>query len=111
MAGVEMTFSLQARIYKMAIKADAERVYHIDEEIPAETIKELRKPPAFVRAYDEGGLAPEEFITFGVIQKTISQFFWTGWAPLEQYISPIWSPADGSDVMCMRDTEYAVLSQ
>ena len=27
----------------------------------------------------------EEFITFGVTQKTLSQFLWTGWVPLETY--------------------------
>ncbi len=85
MAGAEMTFSLQARIQQMVIAANPERVCHIDEEIAPEIITELRRIPEFVRAYDEGGLKPEDFITFGVTQKTMSQFLWTGWAPLEQY--------------------------
>ena len=87
MAGSECTFSLQARIQKMAIEADPERVCHVDDEIPASVIKELYKLPEFVRAYEEGALKPEEFITFGVTQKTLSQFLWTGWAPLETYQS------------------------
>ncbi len=41
--------------------------------------------PEFVRAYDEGGLAPDDFVSFGVTQRTLSQFLWTGWAPLETY--------------------------
>ena len=85
MAGAEMTFSLQARIQQMTIEADPERVCHIDEEIPDGTIKELYKIPEFVRAYEEGALKPEEFLTFGVTQKTLSQFLWTGWVPLENY--------------------------
>ena len=36
---------------------------------------------------EEGALKPEEFISFGVTQKTMSQFLWTGWAPLETYQS------------------------
>jgi len=85
MAGADVTFSLQARIQKMTIDADPERVCHVDDEIPAEVIKELYKLPEFVRAYEEGALKPEEFTTFGVTQKTMSQFLWTGWVPLENY--------------------------
>jgi transaldolase len=85
MAGADMTFSLQARIQQMTIEADPERVLHIDDEVPASVIQELYKIPEFVRAYEEGALKPEEFITFGVTQKTMSQFLWTGWVPLENY--------------------------
>ena len=85
MAGADMTFSLQARIQQMAIDADPERVRHIDEEIPADVIAQLYRHPEFVRAYEEGALKPEEFLAFGVTQKTLSQFLWTGWVPLETY--------------------------
>ena len=85
MVGADMTFSLQARIQQMTIEAEPERVCHIDDEIPQSVIKELYKLPEFVRAYEEGALKPEEFTTFGVTQKTMSQFLWTGWIPLENY--------------------------
>ena len=85
MAGADMTFSLQARVQNMVIEADPERVCRIDDEIPESTIRALYKHPEFVRAYEEGGLKPEEFIGFGVTQKTLSQFLWTGWVPLETY--------------------------
>ena len=85
MAGADMTFSLQARVQQMVIDADPEQDCHIDDEIPVSVIQELYKIPEFVRAYEEGGLKPEEFISFGVTQKTLSQFLWTGWVPLETY--------------------------
>ncbi len=85
MAGADMTFSLQARIQRMVIEAAPEQKCHIDEEISPAIIQELYKLPEFVRAYEEGALKPEEFITFGVTQKTMSQFLWTGWVPLETY--------------------------
>jgi len=85
MAGADMTFSLQARVQKMVIEADPDRVCRIDEEIPEKTLKELSKIPEFVCAYEEGALKPEEFLSFGVTQKTLSQFLWTGWVPLETY--------------------------
>ncbi len=85
MAGGDMVFSLQARVQRLAIEADLPQVERIDEEIPAEVLERLRGIPDFVRAYDEGGLAPEDFVSFGVTQRTLSQFLWTGWAPLETY--------------------------
>lgn len=85
MAGADMTFSLQARIQKMAIEEDPQRICHIDEEIPDKVIGQLYRHPEFVRAYEEGALKPEAFLTFGVTQKTLSQFLWTGWVPLETY--------------------------
>ena len=85
MAGADMTFSLQTRVQKMVIDADPERVLHIDEEIDPKITERLKKLPEFVRAYEEDGLAPEEFISFGITQKTATQFLWTGWIPLENY--------------------------
>jgi len=85
MAGAKMTFSLQPRVQKMVIEADPERVSNIDEAINPAIIRRLYKIPEFVRAYEEGGLKPEEFVTFGITQKTASQFLWTGWVPLENY--------------------------
>ncbi|MDO4314322.1 MAG: transaldolase family protein [Oscillospiraceae bacterium] len=85
MAGADMTFSLQARVQQMVIAADPPKECHIDDEIPAGVIRELYKIPEFIRAYEEGALKPEEFLTFGVTQKTLSQFLWTGWVPLETY--------------------------
>jgi transaldolase len=85
MAGAEMVFSLQARVQRLAIEADLPRVERIEEEIPGAVLERLRTIPEFVRAHDEDGLAPEEFLTFGVTQRTLSQFLWTGWAPLETY--------------------------
>lgn len=85
MAGADMVFSLQARVQRLAIEADLPQVERIDEEVPALVVQRLRRIPEFVRAYDEGALAPEDFVTFGVTQRTLAQFLWTGWAPLETY--------------------------
>ena len=85
MAGGDMVFSLQHRVQRMAIEADLPREAHIDVPVPQAIIDRLQKIPEFVRAYEEGGLPENDFVTFGVTQKTLSQFFWTGWAPLETY--------------------------
>ena len=85
MAGGDMVFSLQSRVQKMVIAADLPQVKRIDEETPKDVIERLKKIPEFVRAYEEDGMEQNDFVTFGVTQKTHSQFFWTGWAPLETY--------------------------
>jgi transaldolase len=85
MAGGDVVFSLQARVQRLALEADLERVERIDEDVPSGVLERLHRIPEFVRAYEEDGLAPEEFVSFGVTQKTLSQFLWTGWAPLETY--------------------------
>ena len=85
LAGGDLVFSLQSRVQRMVIEADLPKVKRIDEETPTDVIERLKRIPEFVRAYEEGGLAQNDFVTFGVTQKTHSQFFWTGWAPLETY--------------------------
>lgn len=85
MAGGDMVFSLQARVQKLVAEADLPQERKIDDPIPQDVIERLRRIPEFVRAYDEGGLTDVDFITFGVTQKTLSQFLWTGWSPLETY--------------------------
>jgi len=39
--------------------------------------------PEFVKAYVPEGMQPEEFITYGVVQRTLSQFTEIGWKSLQ----------------------------
>jgi transaldolase len=41
--------------------------------------------PEFLRAYEPEGMTPEEFITFGATQKTLTQFYHSGWSLLETF--------------------------
>jgi len=41
--------------------------------------------PEFVRAYEPDGMSPEDFITYGVTQKTLAQFHEGGWKLLENF--------------------------
>jgi len=85
MAGARMVFSLQARVQKMVIDANLPQIERIDEPVDESIINKLMKIDEFARAYTPGGLKEEEFIKFGVTQRTLSQFLWTGWTPLETY--------------------------
>lgn len=85
MAGAKVTFSITTRVQDMILAADPVREEKIDQPIDPASIRRLQTIPEFVRAYEPDGLKPSDFITFGVIQKLLSQFTETGWAPLETY--------------------------
>ena len=51
----------------------------IDNHVPAESIKKLSRLPEFVRAYEPDGMHPEDFLSFGLVQRTLSQFMTGGW--------------------------------
>ena len=85
LAGAEMAFSLHPRIQQMVLDADPPRGERSDELVDPDTLERLMQVTEFRRAYLEDGLAPEEFFTFGVTQKTLSQCVETGWAMLVVY--------------------------
>ena len=57
----------------------------IERPVPENVIKRLSALPEFVRSYEPDGMEPEEFITFGVTQKTLIQFYEIGWKLLENF--------------------------
>ena len=61
------------------------REERIDQPIPADVIERLRALPEFVRAYEPDGMPPEDFIAYGVTQRTLSQFYEAGWKLLENF--------------------------
>ena len=83
--GKNVTFTLQTRVQDMVLEADPAREIRIDNPVDPKAIERLMTVPEFVRAYEPDGLKQEEFIRFGVMQKLLSQFTETGWAPLETY--------------------------
>lgn len=85
MAGAKMVFSLQTRVQQLVNDSDLPQVERIDEPIDGSILQELMQIDEFRRAYEPGGLREDEFVKFGVTQRTLSQFIWTGWVPLETY--------------------------
>jgi transaldolase len=91
MAGAHVVFSITTRVQEMVLAKDPAQVPGIDQPVDPAMIERLMQIPEFVRAYEPDGLKPAEFITYGVIQKLLSQFMETGWAPLETYGSDLQS--------------------
>jgi transaldolase len=85
LAGARIVMSVAPKIANMLAGEAPPWKEHADEPVPADVIDRLMSMPEFVRAYEPDGMKPGEFITYGVTQKTLSQFVEAGWLPIEGY--------------------------
>jgi len=84
LAGADMSMSVSAGIQTDLLK-ETEYVEHYSEPVAADVIERLRSIPDFVRAFEPDGMKPTEFITYGVSQRTLSQFVEAGWLPISEF--------------------------
>lgn len=82
LAGAHLIMSIHPRYQQMLLEPGVPREERIDVPVSPEVIHRLQTVPEFVRAYEPDGMQPEDFITFGATQKTLSQFSEKGWAML-----------------------------
>jgi transaldolase len=85
LAGAAMSMSVAPKIAAMVREVPQPWVEHIQEPVAADVIDRLMTIPEFVRAYEPDGMKPLDFITYGLVQRTLSQFVEAGWLPLEGY--------------------------
>lgn len=85
LAGADMVLSIHPKIQAMIEKVEEPLEERINIPVDEAVIKRLSTVPEFVRAYEPDGMKPEEFITYGVVQRTLSQFVEAGWMPIETY--------------------------
>ncbi|MEI8078734.1 MAG: transaldolase family protein [bacterium] len=83
LAGADMTLSIHPKIQALLAKLDGPFERRCEIPIEAGVLKRLSTIPEFVRAYEPDGMKPAEFIAYGVVQRTLSQFVECGWAPIE----------------------------
>jgi transaldolase len=83
LAGAEVIMSIFPTIQEMLLSADLPQEERIDVPIPDDVIERLSQIPDFVRAYEPEGMKPMEFMTYGVTQRTLSQFWESGWKLME----------------------------
>jgi transaldolase len=86
LAGAEIIMSIAVPYQEMLLNKELSFEKRIDRPIPADIIERLSTLPEFIRAYEPEGMKPEDFITYGVTQKTLSQFYEGGWKLLENVI-------------------------
>ena len=84
-AGAELIMSIHPRHQAMLLEPGVPREQRIDLPIAPEVIERLRRMPEFVRSYEPDGMKPSALISFGAVQKTLSQFDQVGWSMLEAY--------------------------
>jgi transaldolase len=89
LAGAGMVMSVHPKIQALLAAPGIAREAGIDRVVDPAVIQRLQFIPDFVRAYEPDMLKPDEFITFGVTQRTLSSFIEAGWGLLEGYsLSP-----------------------
>lgn len=85
LAGAEVIMSIFPSIQEMLQAPEVPQEQRIDREIPTDVVERLSHIPDFVRAYEPDGMTPAEFITYGVTQRTLSQFIESGWKLMENF--------------------------
>ena len=84
LAGAELVMSIHPTFQEPFVTKDYPREERIAKPVPADAIDRLRQIREFVRAYEPDGLTPAEFVSFGVTQRTLSQFG-ESWKQMESY--------------------------
>ena len=83
LAGANLLMSIHPTYQEPFVTQDFPRETRIDHPVPADTLDRLQQLPDFLRAYEPDGMTPSEFVSFGVTQRTLSQFTEAGWKELE----------------------------
>ena len=83
LAGAELIMSIHPRNQGQLLQPGVPREQRIDRPVDPKAIDRLCTMPDFVRAYEPDGMKPEDFVSYGVTQRTLSQFIEAGWALLE----------------------------
>jgi transaldolase len=82
LAGAELIMSIHPKYQALLLEPGVPREQRIDQPVDSGAIARLQTLPEFVRAYDPDGMRPEDFITYGVTQRTLTQFDHAGWSSL-----------------------------
>ncbi|MBI2842023.1 MAG: transaldolase family protein [Armatimonadetes bacterium] len=85
LAGGELIMSIHPKVQAVLHQPDVPRETRIDRPVQSDVISRLQTLPEFVRAYEPDGMAAEEFITYGVTQRTLTQFSESGWQKLASF--------------------------
>jgi transaldolase len=82
-AGGDFVVSLTPAFQDMFVEKPLAHEERMECPVSEDAIERLRQMPEFVRAFEPDGMRPEEFITYGASQKTMSQFIEAGWRLIE----------------------------
>jgi hypothetical protein len=80
-----LVMSIHPTIQKLLLDPGLSRKPGIAVAVPEGAVNRLQTLPEFRKAFEVDGLQEREFITFGLTQKTLSQFSTGGWSLLEAF--------------------------
>ena len=83
LVGAEMVMSTAPNIQAQLLEPGVQQELRIDRPVAKDVIQRLLTIPEFVKAYEPDGMAPEDFITYGPTQRTLTQFLDAGWLLIE----------------------------
>jgi transaldolase len=85
LAGADLVMSIHPTIQNRLVEPGVPRETRIGVPVAPGTIARLRTLPEFVRAYEPDGMAPAEFLAFGLTQRTLAAFVEGGWNKLRSF--------------------------
>lgn len=83
LAGAELIMSIHPDHQATLLAPGVPREGGIAVPVASEVIRRLEALPDFVRAYEPDGMSPEDFLAYGLTQRTLTQFAERGWRGLE----------------------------
>lgn len=82
-AGGGIVLSVHPKIQMLLSAKDVPKEMRIDEPVDQRALDSLLRVPEFRKAYAPDGMTASQFISYGVTQKTLSQFVHGGWALMD----------------------------
>lgn len=88
LAGAPVVMSIAPPYQDILLQPGVPRELRNENPVPADVVERLRRMPEFVRAYEPDAMRPDEFLPFGLTQRTLTQFAESGWLKLRSYRRP-----------------------
>ncbi len=85
LAGGDLIMSVHPKNQGQLLQPGVPLEMRIDNPVPPAVIDRLCTLREFVRAFEPDGMAPVDFVSYGVTQRTLSQFVEAGWTLLETF--------------------------
>jgi transaldolase len=85
LAGGELIMSIHPKIQSVLLEPGVPRQNGIDRPVDAQVIERLSSLRDFCRGYEPDGMTPNEFISYGVTQRTLASFLDSAWVPLQEF--------------------------
>jgi transaldolase len=85
LAGAELILSIHPKVQAMLLEPGVPREQRIAQPVDADAVRRLQQLPEFVKAYEPEGMRVEDFLAYGLTQRTLAQFDSAGWSPLDAF--------------------------